>query len=151
MVPSIWVCAPVHPGPAVIVPAELNPTVSNIATCEPATTEPATTSGRQKLTVSAIMPGGIARPLVVWAAVTSIGRSSSCPGCRSVLSTSEDMSGVMVDSAFAGTEEAGSIWLASSPPCSAAPAAVPAGIVFCATRTLTAFIPAMARALAPLA
>src|SRR5580692_5495434 len=50
MVPSIWVCAPVHPGPAVIVPAELNPTVSNIATCEPATTDPATTSGRQQLT-----------------------------------------------------------------------------------------------------
>src|SRR5580704_2850684 len=36
MVPPIWVCAPVHPGPAVIVPAELDATVSNTATCEPA-------------------------------------------------------------------------------------------------------------------
>ena len=60
------------------------------------------------------------------------------------------MSVGIADSALAGTEEAGSVWLASSPPRSAAPAAVPAGIVFCATSTLTAFIPAMARALAPL-
>ena len=96
------------------------------------------------------MPGGIASPLVVWAAETSIERSSSCPGSRSALNTSEDMSGVMADSAFAGTEEAGSVWLASSPPCSAAPAEVPEGTTFCATSTLTAFIPAMARALAPL-
>ena len=112
--------------------------MSTLTTCEPGCTAPATTSGRQKLTVSAIMPGGIARPLVVWAGETSIGRSSNCPGCRSALSTSKDMSGVMADSAFAGTEEAGSVWRASSPLCSAAPAAVPAGIVFCATRTLTA-------------
>ncbi len=129
--------------------AEL-PTVSKTATCVPACTAPATASGRQKLSVSAIWPGGIARPLVVWVAVTSIGRSSTCPGSRSALSTSEESAAGIADSASAGTEEAGSVWLVSSPPCSAAPAVVPDGIVLAAVSTLTAFIPAMARALAPL-
>ena len=150
MVPPVCACAPAHPGCPVIGLLVLKPTVSNTATSEPACTAPATASGRQKFSVSAISPGGIARPLVVWAGVTSIGRSSNCPGCRSVLNTSEARSPGSADSALAGTEDAGSVWLASSPLCSAEPATVPAVIPFCATSTLTAFIPAMARALAPL-
>src|SRR5258708_5264319 len=58
MLPVISACAPEQPGCPLSVAL---PTVSKTATCEPGWTAPATTSGRQKLTVSAIIPGGIAR------------------------------------------------------------------------------------------
>ena len=78
--------------------------------------------------VTATMPFGIATPPVTCVAVTSIGRSSNCPDCTAALVTSPARSGVIERTASAGTDAAGSFWLASSPSRSAWPAGVPEGI-----------------------
>src|SRR5215469_10230249 len=119
--------------------------VLNTAICDPGRTKPATAFCRHIRTVSATLPAGIASPVAATVLVTSIGRSRSWPDGRSALSTSPDRSGLIDRTASAGTDSDGRFCLWRYPSRNAVPAVVPAGTCWVATRTDTAFWPAIAR------